>query len=76
MPPAEAAIWSSRPQGLPKYTFSTRCAMTARVLKSITQPLYRPSRIAAIRISNAAEEDRPLPRSTDEEIVALKPPTL
>lgn len=48
----------------------------AWVLASTTKPLYSPSRIAAISTSNAAEEDRPLPRSTELEIVARKPPIL
>ena len=76
MPPTEEAIWSIRPQGLPKKMFSTFWAMTARVFASMTKPLYRPSRIAQMSTSNAAEEDRPLPRSTLLEIVARKPPTL
>ena len=75
-PPTALADWSSRPLGLPKYTFSAYWEMRAFSLGSTTQPLYSASKAATSMTSNAADEDSPLPLNTVEVALASKPPTL
>ena len=75
-PPTALAIWSIRPLGLPKNTFSAYWLMRAFSCGSITQPLYSASNTPTSMTSSAADEDRPLPLNTVLVTLASKPPTL
>ena len=67
-PPTEEAVWSMRPQGLPKNTFSAYCPIWAISTAVARPPQKRPLSMVPISTSKAAEELRPLPPGTLETI--------
>jgi len=75
-PPTEQAIWSIRPQGFPKNTFSAYWPIIAISIGETFISLYKPERIVPIIASNAAEEERPAPFKTSLVTYALKGPVL
>ena len=63
--PTAQAVWSIRPQGLPKKTFSAYWLILAISTASSELSLYSPLKMAPTTTSKAAELDRPEPRSTE-----------
>ena len=66
-PPTAQAVWSIRPQGFSKKTFSAYwpiCAMLTWSRASMSLPLYSPRKMAPMHTSNAAELESPDPPST------------
>ena len=65
-PPTELAIWSKRPEGLPKKTFSAYWPIWAMVTGVSAPPANRWFAMLPMSTSKAAELERPLPLSTAE----------
>ncbi len=71
--PTEEAIWSIKPQGFPKYTFSAYWPIWAIFTADCSLLQYKPFNIVPNNTSKAAEEESPEPFKTFEVIKALKP---
>ena len=65
-PPTEEAVWSMRPQGLPKNTFSAYWPIWAISTAEHLPPQNNSLRMVPMSTSKAAEEERPLPPGTLE----------
>ena len=75
-PPTEEAVWSMRPQGFPKKTFSAYCPICAISIADTALSANSPFRMRPMRTSNAAELERPEPGSTVDFTFASKPASL
>ena len=65
-PPTAEAVWSIRPQGLPKKRFSAAWPNWASVTALRAPPQKRWLRMTPMSTSYAAEEERPDPAGTLE----------
>ena len=65
-PPTEEAVWSMRPQGLPKKTFSAYWPIWAISTAELLPFQKSALSMVPMSTSKAAEEERPLPPGTLE----------